>query len=84
MNVSIHQKILLRKVLSKHGVNANKLLTQVNSNYETVRKAARKQIAFLVSYCTGKGILFTLNNPYSQSFKHHMSSLNDGEPRHNF
>ena len=84
MNVSAHQKILLRKILSKYGVNANKLCTQVNARCHVVRKAARKQLCFLIRYCTGKGVMFALNHPYTKTFKSHRSSLNDGEPRYNF
>ncbi len=84
MLVSIHQKLLLRKTLSKYGVNANRLCTQVNSVCETTRKASRKQLAFLVYYCTGKSVMFTLNHPYTKGYKSPLSTLNDFEPKHSF
>jgi hypothetical protein len=84
MIITIHQKILLRKTLSKHGVNVNKLCTQVNDSCDVVRKAARKQLAFLVHYCTGKNVMFTLQNPYTKYYKGFRSMLNDGQARHIF
>jgi hypothetical protein len=84
MLVTIHQKILLRKTLSKHGLNVNKLCTQVNNSCEATRKSARKQLSFFVNHCTGKSVMFTLDNPYTKYYKGFRSKLNDGQARHIF
>ena len=81
MIVSIHQKILLRKLLSKYGVNANKLCTQVNSKCVVTRQESRREISRIISVCTGKGTLFFLNHPYTMYFKSHRSTIKDSGPR---
>lgn len=82
MIITIHQKILLKKILAKYGVNANKLCTQANSNHKSIRKEAREQLSYLINYCTGKGVMFSLNHPYTKSYKSHRSTLRDREARH--
>jgi hypothetical protein len=82
MIITINQKIAVKEILSKHGVNANKLITDINSNCAIIRKATRKDISHLIKYCTGKSIIFFLKSPYTLYHKSLNSTLRDGEHRH--
>lgn len=69
MILTIHQKILLRGLLAKFSINANKDIALVNNRNTTIRRKARENLCLYVWYCIGSIIPFYLHSPYSKAYK---------------